>query len=71
MTTVASTDESVLLRPEVLACQEQAESLRVQADAVFDAAEFWASLRTDCCTGNDQDCDDPLCYRSWRTYPDG
>lgn len=59
------------LRPEVLACQERAESLRVEADEVADAALFWASLRTDCCTDADPTCDDPRCYRAWREYPDG
>jgi hypothetical protein len=67
----AERSESVLLRPEVLACQERAEALRVEADEVTDAAAFWASLRTDCCADDDPACADPRCYRTWREYPDG
>lgn len=62
--------EDVLLRREVLVCQERAESLRVEADEAFEMAVFWASLVADCCDGVEP-CDHPLCYEAWRNYPHG
>ncbi len=59
------------LRPEVLACQRQADDLRGQAEEAFAAAEFWASL-IDCPTHEEQEgCEHPLCYRAWREYSNG
>jgi hypothetical protein len=58
------------MRPEVLACQERAESLRVEAEEVADAAIFWALL-DDHQHGNGEGCDDSSCYEAWKAYPDG